>query len=77
MTHHMDQNAKDCIDACKLCATEWRSSGLGSGVGRTSPFCGRPRLFFGLAGMASALSFFAMDSRASMAVKSRLMWPMS
>ena len=22
MSHHLDQNAKDCIDACNHCATE-------------------------------------------------------
>lgn len=45
----------------------------GVALGRTSPFCGRPRLFLRLTRATSALSFFAIDSRASMAVESRLM----
>ena len=37
----------------------------------------RPGLPFGLAGLTSALSCLAIDSRASLAVESGLMWPMS
>jgi len=54
-----------------ICASVWllwRSKALGSGAGRTSSFAERPRLFLGLALATSVLSFFAMDSRASIAV---------
>ena len=53
-----------------LLALQW--AGLG-GAGEFRILVDDRVSFFGLAGLTSTLSFFAMDSRASMAVESRLM----
>ena len=62
-----------------ICASiwlPWRFKTPSSGTGQTSSFIGQP-LFFNLILASPVLSFFAVDSRALIAVESRPICPMS